>query len=130
MICKVPAASRCPLLAASAACCPDPLPRSIPSTIACDQGKTLVAEYFNGAMRTAPNGMPMPGGHVVVTLADGTTPYPAADRVGLGHPLRQRGRIVRVLEQGRRRLRRGRAEPDRDLLELRGAIELRAGAYS
>lgn len=37
----------------------------------CEQGKTLVAEYFDGATRTAPSGMPIPGGHVVLTLADG-----------------------------------------------------------
>ena len=28
-------------------------------------------EYFDGATRMAPNGMPIPGGHVVLTLADG-----------------------------------------------------------
>ena len=30
----------------------------------CDQGRTLVVQYFTGAVRTAPNGMPLPGGHV------------------------------------------------------------------
>jgi membrane-bound inhibitor of C-type lysozyme len=38
----------------------------------CDQGRSLVVQYFTGAVRTAPNGMPLPGGHVVLTQADGT----------------------------------------------------------
>jgi len=38
----------------------------------CDYGRSLLVEYFSGPTRTAPNGMPLPGGHVVVTLADGT----------------------------------------------------------
>src|SRR5260370_36732852 len=38
----------------------------------CDQGRSLVVQYFTGAMRTAPNGMPLPGGHVIVTQPDGT----------------------------------------------------------
>jgi membrane-bound inhibitor of C-type lysozyme len=37
----------------------------------CGQGKALVAEYFDGPTRTAPDGRPIPGGHVVLTLADG-----------------------------------------------------------
>jgi len=37
----------------------------------CEQGKSLVADYFDGPARTAANGMPIPGGHVVLTLADG-----------------------------------------------------------
>ena len=37
----------------------------------CAQGKTLTAEYFDGATRTAPDGRPIPGGRVIVTLADG-----------------------------------------------------------
>lgn len=37
----------------------------------CAEGKTLVAEYFDGPTRTAPDGRPIPGGRVVVTLADG-----------------------------------------------------------
>jgi membrane-bound inhibitor of C-type lysozyme len=37
----------------------------------CAQGKTLVAEYFDGPTRTAPDGRPIPGGRVVLTLADG-----------------------------------------------------------
>jgi membrane-bound inhibitor of C-type lysozyme len=38
----------------------------------CDQGRSLVVEYFDGPTRTAPNGMPLPGGHVIVTQGDGT----------------------------------------------------------
>ena len=38
---------------------------------ACAQGKSLVAEYFDGPTRTAPNGMPIPGGRVVLSLANG-----------------------------------------------------------
>lgn len=37
----------------------------------CAEGKVLVAEYFNGPTRTAPDGRPIPGGRVIVTLADG-----------------------------------------------------------
>ncbi|MFO1158231.1 MAG: MliC family protein [Reyranellaceae bacterium] len=37
----------------------------------CAQGKTLAADYFTGPTRTAPSGAPIPGGHVVLTLADG-----------------------------------------------------------
>lgn len=37
----------------------------------CAQGRTLTAEYFTGSTRTAPSGAPIPGGHVVLTLADG-----------------------------------------------------------
>jgi membrane-bound inhibitor of C-type lysozyme len=37
----------------------------------CAQGKTLVAEYFDGPARTAPDGRPIPGGRVVLTLTDG-----------------------------------------------------------
>ena len=38
---------------------------------ACAQGKTLTAEYFQGADRTAPDGRPIPGGSVVLTLDGG-----------------------------------------------------------
>jgi len=38
---------------------------------ACDQGKALIVQYFDGPTRTAPNGMPLPGGHVVLTQAGG-----------------------------------------------------------
>jgi membrane-bound inhibitor of C-type lysozyme len=37
----------------------------------CAQGKTLAAEYFDGPRRTAPDGRPIPGGRVILTLADG-----------------------------------------------------------
>lgn len=39
----------------------------------CARGRTLTAEYFTGPARVAPNGAPIPGGHVVLTLADGKT---------------------------------------------------------
>ncbi|MGD9885914.1 MAG: MliC family protein [Reyranella sp.] len=38
---------------------------------ACAQGRSLSAEYFTGPTRTAPSGAPIPGGHVILTLADG-----------------------------------------------------------
>jgi membrane-bound inhibitor of C-type lysozyme len=38
---------------------------------ACEQGKFLTVDYFNGPARTSANGMPIPGGHVIVTLPDG-----------------------------------------------------------
>ena len=37
----------------------------------CAQGRSLVAEYFDGPTRTAPNGMPIPGGRVVLSLQNG-----------------------------------------------------------
>ena len=37
----------------------------------CAQGKSLAAEYFDGPTRTAPDGRPIPGGRVILTLADG-----------------------------------------------------------
>ena len=37
----------------------------------CAQGKSLSAEYFAGPTRTAPDGRPIPGGRVILTLADG-----------------------------------------------------------
>src|ERR1043166_5943215 len=37
----------------------------------CAQGKSLSAEYFDGPTRTAPDGRPIPGGRVILTLADG-----------------------------------------------------------
>ena len=37
----------------------------------CAHGKSMTAEYFDGATRTAPDGRPIPGGRVIVTLADG-----------------------------------------------------------
>ena len=38
----------------------------------CDQNKVLVAQYYDGASTVAANGMPIPGGHVVLTLNDGS----------------------------------------------------------
>ena len=37
----------------------------------CAEGKSLSAEYFDGPTRTAPDGRPIPGGRVILTLADG-----------------------------------------------------------
>lgn len=37
----------------------------------CAQGKSLSAAYFDGPTRTAPDGRPIPGGRVILTLADG-----------------------------------------------------------
>jgi membrane-bound inhibitor of C-type lysozyme len=37
----------------------------------CANGKSLVAAYFDGPTRTAPDGRPIPGGRVELTLADG-----------------------------------------------------------
>ena len=44
------------------------------STVAysCDQNKVLVAQYYDGTSSVAANGMPLPGGHVVLTLNDGS----------------------------------------------------------
>jgi len=39
----------------------------------CAGGKSLAAAYFDGPARTAPDGQPIPGGRVVLTLADGKT---------------------------------------------------------
>ena len=38
---------------------------------ACTNGKSLVAEFFDGPTRTAPDGRPIPGGRVVLTMTDG-----------------------------------------------------------
>lgn len=38
---------------------------------ACQQNKTIVAQYFNGPPSTAPNGQPIPGGRVDLALSDG-----------------------------------------------------------
>ncbi len=45
----------------------------------CAQGKSLIAEYFDGPTRTAPDGRPIPGGRVALTLGDAkklTLPQP------------------------------------------------------
>ena len=48
-------------------------PATLVSTVRydCAQGRTLTAEYFTGPSSIAPSGAPIPGGHVVLTLADG-----------------------------------------------------------
>jgi membrane-bound inhibitor of C-type lysozyme len=55
---------------AGAACAQAPAPLQT-VRYSCEQGKSLVADYFDGPTRTAPNGMPIPGGHVVLTLPGG-----------------------------------------------------------
>jgi membrane-bound inhibitor of C-type lysozyme len=70
MFCKVACCLSLPVLAAGVACAQTAAPVNTVQ-YACAQGRSLVAEYFDGATRTAPNGMPIPGGHVVLTLADG-----------------------------------------------------------
>ena len=37
----------------------------------CDGGRSLSADYFNGPLRTAPDGRPIPGGRVDLVLGDG-----------------------------------------------------------
>lgn len=37
----------------------------------CAQGKSVAAEYFEGPTRRAPDGQPIPGGRVTLTLGDG-----------------------------------------------------------
>ena len=58
------------LLIASAALAQAPSPVATVQ-YSCAQGKSLVAEYFDGPTRTAPDGRPIPGGRVLLTLADG-----------------------------------------------------------
>ena len=70
MFCKVACCLALPVLAAGVAYAQAPAPVNTVQ-YACAQGKSLVAEYFDGATRMAPNGMPIPGGRVVLTLADG-----------------------------------------------------------
>ncbi len=70
MICKVACCLALPVLAAGVACAQAAAPVNT-VRYSCAQGKSLVAEYFDGATRMAPNGMPIPGGRVVLTLADG-----------------------------------------------------------
>jgi membrane-bound inhibitor of C-type lysozyme len=72
MICKVACWLALPALAAGAAGAQAPAPAPVNTVkYSCAQGKSLTAEYFDGVARTAPNGMPIPGGRVVLTLADG-----------------------------------------------------------
>ena len=70
MICKVACCLALPVLAAGAVCAQAPAPVNTVQ-YSCAQGKSLVVEYFDGATRMAPNGMPIPGGHVILTLPDG-----------------------------------------------------------
>lgn len=58
------------LLAAASALAQAPSPVATVQ-YGCAQGRTLVAEYFDGPTRTAPDGRPIPGGRVILTLADG-----------------------------------------------------------
>ena len=105
-----------PLLIAGAAVAQAPSPVATVQ-YSCAQGKSLIAEYFDGPTRTAPDGRPIPGGRVVLTLADGkklTLPQTLS-----GSGIRYANESVRVLEQGRHGLRRGRRQPDGDLRELR-----------
>ena len=66
-----------PLACAAAACSgPNVKPAAAEQPVAtvrytCEQNKTIVAAYFNGPTRTAPNGQPIPGGRVDITLSDG-----------------------------------------------------------
>jgi membrane-bound inhibitor of C-type lysozyme len=66
-------------LALAAVACHDGPPIKAPapdqpiSTVryTCQQNKTIVADYFDGPSRTAPNGQPIPGGRVAISLSDG-----------------------------------------------------------
>jgi membrane-bound inhibitor of C-type lysozyme len=71
MFCKVAGGLALSLLAANAASAQSSAPINTVRYV-CDYGRSLVVQYFTGATRTAPNGMPLPGGHVVVTQSDGT----------------------------------------------------------
>ena len=59
-----------PLLTAGAALAQAPSPVATVQ-YSCAEGKSLSAEYFDGPTRTAPDGRPIPGGRVILTLADG-----------------------------------------------------------
>ena len=67
-----------PLALAAAACTGGPpvKPAAAEQPVAtvrytCEQNKTIAAEYFSGPTRTAPNGQPIPGGRVDLSLSDG-----------------------------------------------------------
>lgn len=68
MLAKLVAAVVCLPAGAALAQAPSPV-----ATVeyGCAQGKSLTAEYFDGPTRAAPDGRPIPGGRVVLTLADG-----------------------------------------------------------
>jgi membrane-bound inhibitor of C-type lysozyme len=70
MLRKIAGGLALPVIAAGVAYAQTPAPISTVQ-YSCEQGKSLVAEYFDGVTRTAPNDMPIPGGHVVLTLAGG-----------------------------------------------------------
>jgi membrane-bound inhibitor of C-type lysozyme len=57
----------------------------------CEQGKSLTAAYFDGPTRTAPDGRPIPGGRVELTLADGK---------GLTLPQTLSGSGIRYADEG------------------------------
>lgn len=63
-------AAACLLVAGPAAAQPAATPAaSVPYR--CDGGKTVSADYFNGPLRTAADGRPIPGGRVDLVLGDG-----------------------------------------------------------
>ena len=68
---KPVAASRFYSLTAGAALRPRRPPPVATVQYSCAQGKSIAAEYFDGPTRTAPDGRPIPGGRVILTLADG-----------------------------------------------------------
>jgi len=70
MLRKAAACLSLTVIASGTACAQAPAPVSVVQ-YSCEQGKSLVAEYFDGPARTAANGMPIPGGRVVLTLAGG-----------------------------------------------------------
>ena len=74
----------------------------------------------------APNGMPIPGGHVILTLADGKRLNLPQTLSGSGIRYANADEFVRLLEQGRHGVRRGRPQADADLFGLRRAEEERA----
>lgn len=57
-------------MAAGAACAQTAAPLQT-VRYACDQGKSIVAAYFDGPAGVAANGMPVPGGRVSLALSDG-----------------------------------------------------------
>jgi membrane-bound inhibitor of C-type lysozyme len=66
-------------LASAIAACSDGPPLQAPppdapmSTVryACQQNKTIVADFYDGKSSVGPDGRPVPGGRVVVQLSDG-----------------------------------------------------------
>jgi membrane-bound inhibitor of C-type lysozyme len=72
MVVKVAYSLILPILAAGVACAQSAKPISTVRYV-CDSGRSLTVAYYDGPVRTLPNGMPVAGGHVVLTLADGRT---------------------------------------------------------